>query len=615
MPFMNYNLLQPRAPGWGINMHRCLFTTFLLASSALSCLASSLPQPAEPGEQLQITSGDPGRYGGHLVVAQRSEPKTLNPVTAVDAPSREVIGRLMADLIHINRSTQQTEPSLAKSWVVSKDGRVFTLKLRRGLRFSDGQPFDADDVVFSFQVYQDEKIHSPQRDLLIVGGKPIQVRKIDRYTVRFTLEQPYAAAERIFDSLAIMPRHLLEKSHRDGTFARSWTLSSPPAEIAGLGPFRLKEYVPGQRVVLERNPYYWKADRNGSRLPYLDELVFLFVGNEDAQVIRFQAGETDLISRLSAENYALLTRDGDRQGIELFDLGPSLEYNFLVFNLDDLNGRDLDRVAAKQVWFSDQRFRQAVSTAIDRGAIVRLVFAGRGTALWGNVSPSNKFWVDQSLPHPARSLDHARELLKSAGFSWRRDGRLIDQRGQPVEFSILTSSSSSQRTKMATIIQDDLSKVGMNVHVVPLEFRSLIDRIFQTYDYEASIMGLGGGDVDPNSEMNVWMSSGGTHLWHLGETRSATDWEAQIDRLMQQQLVELKYKERKRLYDQVQEIVAAQVPCVFLATPNILVGAKNNLANFRPAILEPSALWNVDQLYLLPASGRLLHTKQTGAQR
>jgi len=568
-----------------------------LLFAGLSCFASPAPQPAQKGEELQVSDNAVGRYGGVLVVAQRSEPKTLNPATAADAPSREVIGRLNADLIHINRLSQQTEPALAKSWTVSKDGRIYTVNLRRGLRFSNGQPFDADDVVFSFQVYLDEKVNSPQRDLLIIGGKPIQVQKVNQYCLRFTLSQPYAAAERIFDSLDIMPRRLLEKSYQEGTFGQLWTLNTPPAEIAGMGPFRLKEYVPGQKIVLERNPYFWKVDRSKNRLPYLDELAFLFVGNEDAQVIRFQAGDTDVISRLSAENYVLLSRDADNRGIELSDLGPSLEYNFLVFNLNDLSSKHLDNVAAKQAWFGNVNFRQAVSSAIDRQGIVKLVYAGRGTALWGNVSPSNKFWVEATLPHPARSVEHARQLLQSAGFSWRGDGQLIDHQGQTVEFSIITSSSNAQRTKMATLIQDDLSKLGMNVHIVPLEFRALLDRIFQTYDYEASIMGLGGGDADPNSEMNVWLSGGATHLWHLGETKPATDWEGQIDQLMQKQLVEIKYDERKRLYDQVQEILAADVPFVFLATPNILVGAKKNLANFKPAILEPNTLWNVEQLY------------------
>ena len=582
-------------------MHRlgCLATLLLACGTSF---ASSVPQPAQRGEEVLVSDNAVGHYGGSLVVAQRSEPKTLNPVTAADAPSREVIGRLTADLIHINRASQQTEPALAKSWTISKDGRQFTVKLRHGVRFSDGSAFDAEDVLFSFKVYLDEKVHSPQRDLLIVGGKAIDVQKVDAYTVRFTLAQPYAAAERIFDGLAMLPRHRLERAYKEDNFAQVWTLTTAPSEIAGMGPFRLKEYVPGQKLVLERNPYYWKVDGSKNRLPYLDELIFLFVGNEDAQTIRFQAGETDIISRFSAENYALLSKETASRGTELIDLGPSLEYNFLVFNLNDLSAKNLGKIAAKQAWFQNLKFRLAVSSAIDREGIVKLVYAGRGAPLWGNVSPSNKFWVDQTLPHPPRSLDKARELLKSAGFSWRNDGRLVDRQGQAVEFSIIASSSNAQRSKMATILQDDLSQLGMDVHVVPLEFRAVVDRVFNTYDYEASIMGLGGGDADPNPEMNVWLSNGGTHLWHLGETKPATDWEAQIDKLMQKQLVELKYKARKHLYDQVQEVIAANVPYVFIATPNILVGAKKKIGNFKPAILDPNTLWNVEQLYFLPGS-------------
>jgi peptide/nickel transport system substrate-binding protein len=583
-------------------MRRLAWIAVLVSALAPFSLASSSPQPPQSGEELLTTDNPVGQYGGTLVIAQGAEPKTLNPVTASDARSREVIGRMMADLIHINRDSQKTEPSLAKSWTESHDGRVFTLKLRRGLRFSDGQPFDADDVLFSFQVYLDEKIHSPQRDLLIVGGKPIAVQKIDAYTVRFTLTEPYAAAERIFDSLAIMPRHLLEKAYREDRFAQVWNISTIPAEMAGLGPFRLKQYVPGQRIVLERNPYFWKIDQKKNRLPYLDEIVFLFAGNEDAQVIRFQAGDTDIMGRINAENYAVLSRDAQSRGYELFDLGPSLEYNFLLFNLNDVKAPAANKLAAQLSWFSNLKFRQAVSLAIDRESIVKLVYAGRGKPLWGNVSPSNKLWMDQSLAHPARSVERARDLLKSAGFSWRNDGRLLDSQNRPVEFSIIASSSNNQRTKIATLIQDDLSQLGMDVHVTPLEFRALLDRVFQTFDYEAAVMGLGGGDADPNPEMNVWLSSGSTHLWHLGETKPATDWEAQIDQLMQKQMVELNYGKRKHIYDQVQEIIAANLPYIFLATPNILVGAKKNLQNFKPAVLEPTTVWNVEELYFRSAS-------------
>jgi peptide/nickel transport system substrate-binding protein len=572
-------------------LHMCLLACVCLAAAPAS-------EAAQPGEELARMAEVTGRYGGHLTIGQRSEPKTLNPITATDAVSREVIGRLMGDLIEINRSSQQTEPALAKLWKISPDGRTFTLQLRKGIRFSDGHPFDADDVVFSFGVYMDERVDSPQRDLLILDGKPIAVTKVDQYTVRFELPRPYAAAERLFDGLAMLPKHLLERPYREGHFAQAWSLNVQPGEIAGLGPFRLKQYVPGQRIVVERNPYYWKVDRENQRLPYLDKLVFLFAGTEDAQVMRFEAGETDIISRLSSENYNLLTREKSHAGWQLADVGPSLEYNFMLFNLNDLSGKKLNEVASKQAWFNNLKFRQAISFAIDRDSIVRLVYGNRGAALWGNVGPGNKLWMNQNIPRPPRSVETARQLLRSAGFSWTSAGQLLDAAGRPVEFSVITSSSNSERMKMAVLLQDDLSHLGMQVHVVPLEFRALIDRVFQSFDYDAVIMGLGGGDADPNPEMNVWASRGTSHLWHLGETRPATDWERELDQLMQQQMVTLEYAKRKQLYDRAQQLIAENLPFIFLGTPNILAGADSRVGNFHPAVLDPNTLWNADELYV-----------------
>jgi len=552
----------------------------------------------QAGEERMIADGAPGHAGGRLVIALRSEPKTLNPALALDEPSRDVIRCLTADLIHINRGSLKTEPALAKSWSVSRDGRQYTLQLRRGVRFSDGEPFNADDVIFSFEVYLDEKVDSSQRDLLLVGGKPIIAVKVDDYAVRFELAQPYAAAERLFDSIAILPRHLLQSGYRAGGLSQAWSLSLAPREFAGLGPFRLKEYVAGQRLVLERNPYYWKADRAGNQLPYLNEVVFLFVPSEDAQVIRFQSGDTDVLSRFSAENFAVLQKQQGVKGYHLDDLGAGLEYNFLFFNMNDLTSSGLPEIAQKQAWFEDLRFRQAVSAAIDREGIVRLVYSGRATPIWDQVTPGNKLWLDDKIAHPARSPERARQLLQSAGFSWNSDGALLDPRGNRVEFSILTSSSNAQRTKIATIVQDDLSQLGMTVQVVPLEFHAMVDRLLNTHNYEAAVMGLVSGDADPTSEMNVWLSSGETHLWHPRQAKPATPWESEMDRLMEQQLVTLDYAQRKSLYDRVQEIVAEELPVICLVSPNILVGAANRVGNFRPAILVPYALWNIEQLYV-----------------
>jgi peptide/nickel transport system substrate-binding protein len=537
-------------------------------------------------EDLLVVQGLTGRPGGRLVFAQRTEPKTLNPAIAGDNASREVLHRMMADLIHINRESQQTEPALAKSWTVSADGLRYVLELREGLRFSDGHPFDAGDVVFTFQVMMDEKVDSPQRDLLILEGKPIVVRQIDAYHVAFELPQPYAAAERLFDGFSILPRHRLEQAYRAGKLAESWGLRTPPAEIAGLGPFRLKEFVAGQRIVLERNPYYWKADRAGNRLPYLAEVDFVFAGTEDMQVMRFQSGESDLISRVSARNYSVLEKDQERRGYSLQNLGPGLEYNFLFFNLNGLSQPFLHR----------RSFRQAVSLAIDREAIVRLVYLGFAAPLAGPVPPGNKAWIDAKLPRPVLSLSRARDLLAADGFSWGSDGALEDPQGKRVEFSIVTSSGNPERVQMATLIQDDLKPLGMDVHVVPLEFRSLLDRVLRTHDYDACLLSLANGDADPNVDMNVWLSSGGTHLWNPQQKSPATAWEAEIDGLMRRQMVTRKYAERKPLFDRVQELLMENLPLIPLVSPNILVGARKGLENFRPAVLEHYTLWNIEEL-------------------
>jgi peptide/nickel transport system substrate-binding protein len=547
--------------------------------------------------EFMVSTGKPGRPGGRLVVSLRAEPKTLNPVTFSDTPSKLVIWRMMADLIHINRYTQQAEPALARSWTVSPNGLLYTLKLRRGLRFSDGLPLTADDVVFSFQVYLDEAVHAPQRDLLIVAGKPILVKKVDAETIQFELAAPYGPGLRLFDGFAILPRHILEGPYRAGKLEQSWSPSSPPTEIAGAGPFKLKEYIPGQRLVLEKNPFYWKADEKGTRLPYLNELDFLFIPNEDSQVLRFQSGDIDLISRVSAMNFSLLQSKVSTAGYLLQDAGPSLEWTFLFFNMNDLSKKNLPQIADKQKWFSNIGFRQAISLAVDREGIVRLVYQGRATPIWSPVTPGNKQWYDQQLKRPARSLDQSRQLLRSAGFSWNSDGALLDSSNRPVEFSIIVSSTNAERSKISTIIQDDLRQLGMHVTVVPLESRAVLSRVLDSGDYEACVLGLASGDADPNADSNVWLSDGGTHLWNLHRTTPATPWEGEIDTLMRNQLIVRTFAERKKAFDRVQELLAENQPLTFLVSPHILIGVKKDLGNFNPAVLDPVDLWNVEELY------------------
>ena len=558
------------------------------ALCVLLCLAG-LAEQRTPAPAAANPAGN-GRHGGQLVVAERSAPRTFNPVLITDNPTKTVLERINSDLIHINRRTFKTEAALAASWTPSKDGREYTIKLRPGLKFSDGHALTADDVVFTFQVYLDEKLAAPQRDLLIIGGKPIGVRKVDDLTIVISLAEPYAVADRMFDGIAILPRHVLADAYAAGTLARQWSVAATPASIVGTGPFRVSEVVPGERVVLERNPHYWKRDRSGEALPYLDRLVFLVVPTTDAQWLRFTSGELDLMSAATADQFGSLTPGR----FAAIDLGPGLEYNFLFFNQSDGQTGPL---AARQAWFRQENFRHAVSAAIDRQAIVKLVYRGRGEPLWGSVTSGNAAWRNPSIPHRPRSVDRARQLLRDAGFTWRNDGTLQDRTGTAVEFNIVVSASRPERNQMATLIQNDLASIGIRVTVSPLEFGAFVARVTRTRDFDACINGIANVDADPNPEVNVWLSSGTLHLWNPGQARPATPWEAEIDTLMRSQMTARTVADRKRMFDKVQALLAEHEPMIFLASPNILVAAKPTLGNFTPAILPHYALWNVDELY------------------
>lgn len=534
--------------------------------------------------------------GGRLVIGARSEAKHFNPLIAVDQPTKTVQSLLNADLLRIDRASQKIYPNLASTWDVSEDGRVYTLTLREGVRFSDGHLVSVDDVVFTFTAYLDERVASPQRDLLFVAGEPIRVEKLDERRVRFELAEPYAAGERLFDSFYVLPRHLLEDAYERGDIASAWGLLSEPARMAGLGPFRVKEVVPGERITLERNPFYWKRDALSVALPYLDEVVFVLIPTEETELLRFKAGDVHVVERISPRHYEELL--ADPSGFAMFDLGPGLELHFFFFNLND----SPDAPRERQRWFRNPAFRRAVSAAIDRDAIVNLVYRGRAATLVTHVTPGDAFWLNEELRVEPYSASRATQAFRKAGFRWDDESRLVDERGTRVEFSILTNAGNKNRAMMASLIQEDMERVGIGVSVASLEFRTYVDRIFERRDYDGALMALLGGDTDPNPHMSLLLSDGGTHVWHLGQKTPKTTWEAEIDRLMHEQLVTLDPDRRKALYDRVQQIVFDYHPIMALVSPHILVGADKELGNFRPGILPPYTLWNAEELFFSCAS-------------
>ena len=564
-----------------------LLTRSLLPLAVLALTADAVSSS-------QGREGGP-RTGGRLVVSKSAGPRTFNRLLSFDDQTTAITNCMMGSLIRINRQTQQPEAELAESWKTSPDGRTITFRLRPNIKYSDGATLSADDVLFTFQVINDPSVRTAASDQFNFEGRRVEIRKIDLFTVSVTFPIAYASAIRLFDGLPILPRHKLEPVYREGRFEQAWSLSARPDEIVGIGPFKLKAYLPGQRVVLSRNEHYWKTDAAGRRLPYLDEIVFTIDPDRNTQRLRFQQGETDLFSPLASDDLDALA-PLERQGkIRLFNLGPSLIREMLWFNLA-AGKPGVDPV--KLAWFEDANFRRAISHAIDRQAIVRLAFNEKASPQWGFLSAGDKLWQNPAVATYPHDIPRAFALLSASGFRYDESARTLrDAQGRPVAFTLLTNAGNLLRQKMASLIQEDLARIGIKVTLAFLESRALLSRIDEGANYEACLLAIVSGDADPTSHTNILMSTGPNHWWRARQSRPATAWEARIDQLMNRQMRTPATAARKKLFNEVQAIMAEQQPFIFLASRHLLVAAKSDLGNLKPALLPDFLLWNAEELY------------------
>ena len=508
--------------------------------------------------------------GGELRFCLRSEPKTFDPLKVEDDASVSIRYLTGGVLVRMNRQTQALEPELAQSWKVSKDGRQITFKLRSGISFSDDTPFSAEDVAYTIQQLMDPNLHSPTGDAFRSGPGKVETKIISPTQISITFPAPVAGLDRQFDQVAMLSAH------------------SPKKEMAVLGPFMVADYKPGSTVLLKRNPNYWKRDAQGRQLPYLDAIELDIQPNRDVEVLRFKRGEIDLINSLDSEYFDKLAATSPQL---VHDAGPSLDSEQMWFN--EVSKAPLP--GYKKNWFRSTAFRVAISEAINRDDLSRIVFRGHAQPAIGPVSPANKFWFNAKLKPQAYSPDAALKALASDGFRLE-NGTLKDKDGNAVEFSIITNSGNKYRERMATMIQDDLQKIGIHVNVVTLDFPSLIERMTQTFDYEAILLGLTNVGLDPNEQMNVWLSSSENHQWNPQEKAPETTWEAEIDRLMRAQASSADPKKRKAAFDRVQEIAVEQEPFIYLVNRNALSAVAANVHGASPVILAPQTYWNVESL-------------------
>ncbi|MBI2247406.1 MAG: ABC transporter substrate-binding protein, partial [Armatimonadetes bacterium] len=353
-------------------------------------------------------------------MATISDPRTFNPVVVQDAVSRDVTGAMFDGLIEQNYLTGEIEPALAESWIVGPNGRTWTFTLRQGIRWSDGRPVTIDDVVFSVDAIFTPGVDNSARSLLTFDGKPVKYRKLDDRRIQFTTEKVVGLFLQFVGAIDVAPKHKLQAALVRGgaEFTRTWGINTPPKEMAGTGPFLLQQYVPGQRVVMLRNPTYWKVDRKGQRLPYLTRYIILIVPNLEATRLKFLAKETDAYGARARE-FAELKQLEKEGNFTVYDGSETFTSSFLV-----LNQNPAGVAQPKLSWFQDVRFRRALSHAIDRKTIVDQVFAGRGTAAWGPVSVGNKLYYNDKLPQYEYNLARAEQLLAEAGYRKGADGAL-----------------------------------------------------------------------------------------------------------------------------------------------------------------------------------------------
>jgi peptide/nickel transport system substrate-binding protein len=510
--------------------------------------------------------------GGELRFCINSEPKTLNPLMVQDDQSQVVAYLTSGVLVRVNRITQQPQPELATEWKVLEGGKRIRFRLREGVRFSDRSPFSAADVAYTVGQIMDPSLHSYTGDAFRSGEGKVSVNVISPSQVEIVFPAPVANLVKLFDTVPIV------------------SATSAQKETATLGPFYLAEHKSGSYILLKRNPYYWKKDSSGRQLPYLDAVRLEVEQNREIEALRFRRGEIHLINTVSPAIYEKLSSE-DRALVR--DAGPSSDTEQLWFN----QSPKAQIPPYKLGWFTSTNFRRAVSEAINREDLARVVFRGHARPAVGIIGPANLFWFNNKLkthPYDPRS---ALRRLQQEGFHLD-NGVLRDKNGNVVEFSIITNAGNRPRESMATMIQEDLKKIGIKVNVVTLDFPTVIERIAQKFNYEACLLGGVNAELDPNLQMNIWLSSGESHQWNPAQKSPATPWEAEIDKNMRAQASSGDERKRKQYWDRVQEIAWEQEPFIYLINKDALVAIASNVKNAQPSALRPQTFWNVEELAL-----------------
>ena len=535
----------------------------------------------------------PARRGGQLVATIRTEPRSFNRLVAADLASDTVSLLTQARLVRVNRVSFELEPWLAERWESSDDGLTHTLYLREGLTWSDGTPLTADDVLFTLGAAYDPRSKSPLAGVLTVGGQPIAASSPDARTVVLRFPGPSGPGLRLLDSLPILPKHKLQAAFDAGAFSSAWAPATPPADIVGAGPFVLREHQPGQRLVLERNPRFWRRAPDGGALPYLDRVVLEVVPEQNAELLRLQSGASDLTySELRPEDYVPVRRAEDEGKLRLIELGVAPDADALWFCMKP----EVKKADPRFAFVQKREFRQALSHAVDREAFAQEVFLGEAVPVWGPITPGNPRWFSPNVPRYPYDVAKARALLASIGLEDRNgNGVVEDAAGTEARFTLMTQRGLGASERGTAFIRGQAQMAGIAFDVVPLEGATMIERMLACR-FDAVYMRPLATDLDPAGNLDYWLSSGASHLWNMSQRTPATEWEKRIDTLMIEQAATTNHDQRRELFDTVQRIYAENVPALYFAAPRLYAAHSTRVSGVTPSVMRPSILWSADTL-------------------
>ena len=530
------------------------------------------------------------KYGGSIILSTSSDPKSFNPIIAKETSTTLITNFIFEGLTETDGVTLKIKPCLAERWERDSSGKIWTFYLRKDVYWHNGGKFTADDVIFTFeQLIFNKKIPTSSRDVLLIDGKPIKVIKIDDYTIQFILPEKFAPFLRLL-SQEILPEYLLKEKVKNGIFTSSWGVNEKPENIVGTGAFFLKDYRPGEWIILDRNPNYWKKDKKGNSLPYIERIVFLVVADHNMAILKFKSGEIDAVS-INGPDYPILKPFEKKGNFTIYKVGPSLGSEFLIFNQNIKSPVPQYKIQ----WFRNKKFRQAVACTIDKESMIKNVLGGFGIPQDGPLNSSSGNYYNPGIKKYKYNLEKAKNLLKETGFFWK-DKKLFDTKKHPVEFTILTNSNNSERIQITNIIQDDLKKLGINVNLLPIEFNTIVTRLSATRNWEVVLLGLTGG-IEPHGGKNVWHSSGQLHMWNPSPGETITEWEKEIDELFEKGAQELNPALRKKIYDRWQEIISEQEPLIYTVNPLVMYAVRNKFGNVKPTVYG-GIFHNIEEIYL-----------------